>query len=419
MAGPNAREESDYWLALSRVPGFGPRRLWASVDWLGSARAVWEADESTLARIPLLTRQTRSSLIAERERAENSPAGLCSRLAADTAAAFFAALRREGIEMPAMSGKAESGNAPSGNVVTCLDEAYPAGLMSTPDRPAVLFLVGDPAILAGPAVSVVGTRGSTPYGERVARRLVEELAGAGLVIVSGLAQGIDAVAHRAALEAGGKTVAVLGSGHGTICPRANAGLARDIVAGGGAVISQFPPDTLPFGGRFVRRNSVVAGFSLGVVVAEAPLGSGALITARAALELGRPVFAVPGPATSPASEGCLELIRAGARAVGRGSQVLTDLGLAPDELAGPPGEGPAATGAGRKAEHRSGLASLTGEARAVLGVMVDGETLPFAMLMARAGLPAERLGAVLGLLEVRGLVKRQPGEQYTRTSARS
>jgi DNA processing protein len=366
-AAPPLERESLVCLGL--VPGVGPGRLGLLLGRFGSAAAVWTAGDDEL-RNAGLPEEVVASLLAQRRRLDP--------------ATVFSKLRPEGLK-----------------VLTTLDESYPARLSCVPGCPPVLFGLGDPTCLAQPAVAVVGTRRPTPYGLEVTDLIAGGLAEAGLVIVSGLAVGIDAAAHRAALEVGGRTIAVLGSSLDKLYPGRHSGLAAEITAAGGMVISQFRPDTLPGKGNFVARNRVVAGLSLGVVVCEAPSKSGALITARMAAGLGRPVLAVPGPVGSPTSAGCLELMRAGARAVNTAGHVLEDLGL------------PVAAWL-RPAPSTAGRPSVSDDSGTVLAAMQPGETLTFDRLMARTRLGPETLASVLGLMEVKGLVTRQPGQRYTR-----
>jgi DNA processing protein len=304
-------------------------------------------------------------------------------------------------------------------IVTSLDEDYPPGLRSVADYPAVLYARGETRTLRRPAVAIVGTRRPTPYGRDVTAIIAEGLVARGIVVVSGLALGIDGAAHRAALEVGGRTVGVLGSGQRQFYPARHAELAAVMIRAQGAVISQFAPDTLPERGHFIARNRTVAAMARGVVVAEAPEGSGALSTAGWARRLGRVVMAVPGPVTSRTFDGCLGLLRTGAVAVAGADHVLEAVGLA-----GSMAEEPTpslAEGSGRRVE-RGAATRPPGErsdrpgdeTAGVLAALSPGEVVPFAMLLARTGLGAERLGALLGVLEVRGLVGRQPGHCYTR-----
>src|SRR5579859_2431732 len=192
----------------------------------------------------------------------------------------------------------------------------------------------------GSRAAIVGARRPTPYGEAVAERLAADLAGAGVGIVSGLAMGIDGAAHRGALEAKGYTVAVMGTGIDLVYPRANAGLAAEIVAKGGALVSQFPDGTPPRRHHFPRRNWTMAALSDLVIVVEAGEGSGALITAEAALQLNKDVMAVPGSVFSPLSVGCHQLLRDGAGLVQNARDVLAALGVAMEVLDDPLGPAP-------------------------------------------------------------------------------
>lgn len=206
------------------------------------------------------------------------------------------------------------------------DAEYPALLHQLHDPPAQLFLRGESGVLDAPAVAVVGARSCSPYGAQVARSLARELASAGVVVVSGLARGVDGEAHRGALEAGGPTVAVLGCGIDRDYPAVHAELARRI-EDGGLLLSEYPPGVEPAPWRFPARNRLIAGLSLATVVVEARERSGALITADFALELGRDVFAVPGEITAALSAGTNDLLRQGAAPLLTADDVLAALGL--------------------------------------------------------------------------------------------
>ena len=210
--------------------------------------------------------------------------------------------------------------------------AMPTALRATPDAPRRLYCRGDPTILANPAVAIVGSRRCTRQGSEIAFALARDLAAQGLNVVSGLAYGIDAAAHRGALAAEGdraaKTIAVLGSGLNSIYPRHHEGLAANIVAAGGALISEHEADTAARKHHFPARNRIVSGLCLGVVIVEASAKSGSLITARLALEQGRDVMAVPSSVASPLAAGCHRLIREGAALVENAEHVIEALGLA-------------------------------------------------------------------------------------------
>lgn len=265
---------------------------------------------------------------------------------------------------------------------------FPAALGSIFDPPPGLFLRGDGHVklLDRPAVSVVGARACSAYGSHVARTFGRELAGAGLVVVSGMARGVDGEVHRGALEAGGATVAVLGCGVDRDYPAAHAELARRICAGG-LVISEYPPGVEPAPWRFPARNRIVAGLAQATVVVEARERSGALITADLALEEGREVFAVPGEITSALSAGTNALLRLGATAATSAADVLEAFGLTPPEPAQP---------------------TLSASADAVFAQLRDGPTS--ADLLARATrLDAGAVAAALAELELHGLLTESSG----------
>ncbi|TLX62391.1 DNA-protecting protein DprA [Stutzerimonas nosocomialis] len=195
------------------------------------------------------------------------------------------------------------------------DPGYPALLAEAPDAPPLLFVEGDPALLELPQLAMVGSRRASLGGLDNARAFARSLAGAGFVITSGLALGIDGAAHQGALDVGGRTVAVLGTGLCRLYPHRHKALAADIVAGGGALVSELPLDCAPHASNFPRRNRIISGLSLGVLVVEASPSSGSLITARLAAEQGREVYAIPGSIHHPGARGCHQLIRQGAALV--------------------------------------------------------------------------------------------------------
>jgi len=260
------------------------------------------------------------------------------------------------------------------------DPAFPSRLRSIHDPPPGLFLRGhaDPAVLAGVSVAIVGARACSDYGAHVARFLARELAAAGVVVISGLARGIDGWAHRGSLDAGGATVAVLGCGIDRDYPRAHASLAGEVAARG-LVVSEYPPGVAPAPWRFPARNRIVAGLAVATVVVEARERSGALITADLALEEGREVLAVPGEITSALSEGSNALLRLGAVPVTSAADVLEAIGIdAPPPSGGGAPPGPAAASAlaalDRGAATADQIARATGlEAGAVAAALVELE----------------------------------------------
>ena len=278
------------------------------------------------------------------------------------------------------------------------EAGYPELLDVLPDAPLALYVWGRLDDL--PSAAVVGARAPTNYGRRLARRLAGDLARRRVAVVSGLARGIDAEAHDAALEAGGTTWAVLGSGLGEIYPPDNRDLARRIAAEGGCVLSEFPLAAAPFKGSFPRRNRVVAGLSWVTIVVEGRSDSGALITARNAAEYGREVLAVPGPADSPLSEAPHRLLREGARLVASAQDVVA---------AFPPGF------ARRPFTPRRAAAASAeeGEEARILRHL-GAETLSLDELSRLSGLDMEHLSLIMFGLEIKELVSSLPGQRYAK-----
>jgi DNA processing protein len=263
------------------------------------------------------------------------------------------------------------------------DAAYPAALTELAKPPAQLWWIGDLSLLEQTLVTIVGTRRATAYGQRVTRELSSALARAGACVVSGMALGIDATAHRAALDAGGTTIAVLGTGADVAYPRAHVSLHREIIERG-LVLSELPPGAHSHKGSFPNRNRILAGLSMLTIVVEAPFDSGALITAKHALELGRDVAIVPGPIDSPQSQGSNLLMRDGAHPVVDIADALSLAGLSPQPRTEPRVDDEVEMRVWAALAH--GAASLD-------------------ELCARAGLPvAQCLSAVTGL-ELRGAVE--------------
>ncbi|MDP2882859.1 MAG: DNA-processing protein DprA [Azonexus sp.] len=219
----------------------------------------------------------------------------------------------------------EWASQPGQHILTLADDAYPKTLLEIADPPSLLYVRGNPALLQKRGLAMVGSRNATPQGLQTAESFAKALAGNGLCIVSGLALGIDAAAHRGALAAGGDTIAVIGTGADRIYPARNKELALAIVERG-AVISEFPLGTPSIAANFPRRNRIISGLARGVLVVEAALESGSLITARLAGEQGREVFAIPGSIHSPVARGCHKLIKQGAKLVETASDILEELG---------------------------------------------------------------------------------------------
>jgi len=282
------------------------------------------------------------------------------------------------------------------------DPAYPVALTTIADPPPVVWIRGRIEALSAPSVAIVGSRAASPYGLAVAAQLAGDLAACGLVIVSGLARGVDSAAHRGALAAGGITVAVLGSGVDVIYPAEHAGLARSIEATG-AVISELVPGTRPHQRFFPLRNRIISGLSRAVVVIEAGDKSGSLITARCALDQGRDVLAVPGNVLSGRNRGAHALLRDGAKIVESADDILEELGMC-----GAGGGGGAAPDAGSRP-------GATAPADPVLGCLIPGDACDLDEISARSGLATPRLLPRLFELELAGKVRRIGGGRFVRT----
>lgn len=282
------------------------------------------------------------------------------------------------------------------------DPAFPPALRQAYDAPLFLYVWGKVEERDRHAIGVVGTRRITHYGREATKKLSYQLAHAGFTIVSGLARGVDTVAHEAALAAGGRTIAVIGSGLAKLFPAENLALAEKIAAGQGAVVSEFPLHTAPDKQTFPQRNRIVAAWSEALLVTECPAWSGSLITANLASDYGRPVYAVPGPITAPTSSGCNKLIREGATLVMDAGDITDDLGELPfarqptlfemDDRAVP---------------------ELPPEEAKVFAALGDGES-GVDRLIERTGLPAPTVTATLMKLEMRRLVRALPGFRYVK-----
>jgi DNA processing protein len=283
---------------------------------------------------------------------------------------------------------------PGNRILTLADPEYPQALLTAADPPVLLYAKGRVELLNHPAIAIVGSRNATKQGEVNAAAFAQALAGAGLTIVSGLAAGIDAAAHRGALPESASTVAVIGTGIDRIYPAKNEVLAREI-AERGCILSEFPVGTPPLAANFPRRNRLIAGLSRGCLVVEAAKQSGSLITARLAAEAGREVFAIPGSIHSPQSKGCHALIKQGAKLVESAQDIL-------EELRWEKVVNPAALPAVREAETDPVLVALGGDP-------CDLDTLAD-----RTGLAADALLARLLPLELDGRVAPLPGGRYQR-----
>lgn len=289
---------------------------------------------------------------------------------------------------------------PGHHLLSLADAEYPQALLEVPDPPVLLYVLGRRELLNRPTLAIVGSRNPTAQGEQNARCFARALAEAGLTIASGLALGIDAAAHQGALAAGGDTLAFIGTGIDRVYPASNQQLAHAIAARG-AIVSEHPLGTPPVASNFPRRNRMISGVSRGVLVVEATVDSGSLITARLAAEQGRDVLAVPGSIHSPQSRGCHKLIKQGAKLVETVQDILDELSW---------GTGAAARPAAATVVDSTTMAGEVLEAMAFDPCSLDE-------LAARSGLPPEKVSVVLLHLELEGRVASLAGGRYQRLSS--
>ncbi len=369
------REELNPWLRLLETPGIGlegARRLLAA---FGSPQAVLEAAPAALAAVvgPVL-----AQALGE------VPSGL-----------------------PALQDKTWQwlNDTPRRSLLQLGDPDYPQALLQTADPPLLLYLEGQRHLLGENALAVVGSRNPTAQGRDNAEAFAHSLGAAGLCIVSGLAQGIDAAAHLGALSAGAGTIAFVGTGLDQVYPPRNKALARQI-ADSGLLVSEYALGTPPLAANFPRRNRLIAGVSLGCLVVEAALRSGSLITARLASEAGREVFAIPGSIHSAQSRGCHALIRQGAKLVENADDVLEELRLT-DPVGARPSAGPA------NSADELGAPGLGGEHVRLLDAM-GFDPVGLDALQARGGWSSAQLSALLLELELAGRVAALPGQLFQR-----
>ena len=371
-------EDRERLIVLNLVPDIGSLRAKRLVEAFGTLRELFAAGEAQLQQVegigPVLARR-----LVEGRR---NTAGLDEELRAAKQAGCV--------------------------VVTVLDDGYPAPLKHIHDPPLVVYLKGAWTEADQTAVGIVGSRRASVYGQQTAERLAYELAIRGVTIVSGLARGIDAAAHRGALKAHGRTIAVLGNGLAAIYPPEHDKIAEEI-AEHGAVLSEYPMRMEPFAQNFPRRNRLISGLSLGVVIVEAAKRSGALITADCALEQGREVFAVPGKVDSLTSQGTNQLLKQGAKLVTSIEDILEELRLEPiaaahDVHAASPGT------------HRSVSAhGITDEERQILEQLDGSEPCDVDTVAEKTGLAASSCAATLLGLELKRLVKQLPGKRFVQT----
>jgi DNA processing protein len=374
------------WMALTLTPGMGPTRIWKAMGRLGAAERLFEASLTELEGLGM-------------------PA----------ASAQFVF---EGKARAAAEDEIKRTVEAGASVLTPEDADYPERLREIYDPPAVLWIRGDVRQLARPGIAVVGTRQPSPYGAGMAELLSRDLANRRLVILSGMARGVDTAAHKGAIEAGGKTVAVWGTGIDVIYPKENKKLAEQIVATGGAIVSEYPLGTFPAPQNFPIRNRLLSGMSVGVLVIEAAEYSGTRITARCAMEQNRDVFAVPGNVTNKNAWGPNTLIKQGAKLTATWEDIWEDLPsqirlALEDELMAAGGQGESKAG---------GTASLFNDTpmpkheRLVFDKLRHDESMQLDELIEQleAELGSAEIFTALFELELAGRVRQLPGKNYVR-----
>ena len=353
------RPDADLWLSLEAVPGLGPEAAGRLLDAFPDPRAILGANLNQLA--PVVGESLARSIV-------------------------------RGVDREALKPGLDWLAGPDNHLVTRADPNYPPTLRDLPAAPAWLYVKGDPAWLSRPMLGIVGSRNATPQGIRDARAFAQALSEAGLTVVSGLAQGVDAAAHEGGLAGLASSVAVVGTGLDRVYPARNKILAHRLAAEG-AIVSEFPVGTPPKSGHFPRRNRIISGLSLGILVVEAALESGSLITARLAMEQGREVFALPGSIHSALSKGCHQLIKQGAKLVESAADILEELGrLLPPSAASP-----------ASSEHVPALLQA-----------LSGAPLAPDQLAPRLGLTVEEVSVKLLEAELEGTVAKLPGGLYQR-----
>ena len=375
-------ETSMQWLALALTPGLGPTKARRVIEFFGSVQALFRAS---------LTELEAAGLRAVS--AQSLGTGRSLELAQDEL------------------GKAAAADA---RIVALDDPGYPAQLKQIYDPPLILYVRGNDAVISQPGIALVGTRHPTPYGSGMAERLASDLAARGLVIFSGMARGIDTAGHRGAISAKGKTVAVWGTGVDVVYPKENTRLLEQILALGGAVISEFPIGTFPAPQNFPIRNRIISGISLGVLVVEAAEYSGTRITARCALEQNREVFAVPGNVTNKGSWTPNTLIKQGAKLVATWEDIWEELPTQVRLTLQPQGgnESPA-----EQTASLFGEAELSPHEKKIFAILKADESTHIDEIVERLepALSSSEIFAALFELELAGKVKQLPGKNFVKS----
>jgi len=363
-----------HWLALLRTPGLGSRGIQQLLEQISDISMLFEAKPHILNNLKLKPK------IREQLRQPNWPL-------VEQDLAWL--------------------EQPDNHLITLQDSDYPTLLREIADPPAALFIHGNPALLSSPQLAIVGSRNPTTSGKKTAQEFARYLASAGITITSGLATGIDGASHEGALKAHGSTIAVTGTGLDRVYPAQHHTLAKQIAQQGGALISEFPPGTPARAGHFPRRNRIISGLSLGVLVVEAALRSGSLITARQAAEQGREVFAIPGSIHNPLARGCHAIIQQGAKLVETAQDIVEELGPLLHTLIPSEELGTEIPDSGNNLE-------IDPEYRQLLDT-IGYDPMPIDEIIAQSGLTTAVVSSMLLLLELEGCVLSAPGGCFART----
>ena len=359
------------WLALSRLPGIGSIHIRHWLEHFNSIDSLLTAKESDWQSVGFTTKQIHALKNPDWKKAEQD----------------LSYVQENPCEL-----------------LTLTDSKYPSLLKEIYDPPLVLYVSGDASLLTQPQLAIIVSRNPTPTGKETAEHFAQALTKAGWIVTSGLALGIDSASHRGALMTKGKTIAVMGTGLKHIYPRSHQLLAKEIIETG-AVVTEFPPDTLPKAFHFPMRNRIISGLSVGVLVVEAALQSGSLITARLALEQNRDVFAIPGSIHNPHARGCHQLLRQGAKLVEKVEDILEEVGMGIN-MASPKSDP-------NKTEE---AVDLDPKLKRVLA-QIDYEVTALDRIHVRSGLTMIELSSMLLSLELKGYVRSVSGG-YARTVTR-
>lgn len=371
--------DRDACIVLNLISGIGSVRLKSMCEVFGSPAAIFQQTKSSLKNIPNINETLADCIVGWREKVdfENE---VCL-------------AKKSGVK-----------------IITQVDSEYPAILKEIHDSPLCLYVKGELPDMDNNSLAIVGSRRVTNYGKRMAEHLAESAAYAGWTVVSGLAYGTDAIAHKATLAAGGKTVAVLGGGLTRVHPQDHVPLARSIIDSG-AVISEFPMEFSPNRRSFPMRNRVISGLSRGVLIIEAGINSGSLITSNFALEQGRSVFAVPGQADNPQARGCNSLIKQGAKLTETFDDIIEEFEFLPG-FSGGDKKCVESDSSDEDIKRNSIINSLSEEENRILE-RLSLEDMSVDMIADRTGIPSGKLLALLMKLEMNKLVVQLPGKNYT------